>query len=295
MKMMRTAIGRPMMSSKAGYKLTQRDLKVVDLVEDYHLLTTSQIQKLLYPSMQKAQTRLYRIWKSGLVKRFPYPVLLREGGRGEYIYHINRKPKMSMTGVLHTIELNDIRIAFDVACRESEHIEMIEFIPEYKGMIGSDGMMRRVVEDSVRIQGREKTEQRFIPDGVMCLEKRATRKRILLFIELDLGSEKLVARRTGSYSVVSKLEVYKEYLRQEGYRKYNDRFDHEFKGFRVLVIMSNQQRAQRLRKELTLIGIRRFVWLARKLKISDETILKEIWTVSDVNDEKRYSILRGKE
>ena len=71
-------------------------------------------------------------------------------------------------------------------------------------------MMRRVVEDSVRIHGKEKTEQRFIPDGVMCLEKRATRKRILLFVELDLGSEMLVTRKTGSYSVIRKLEVYKE-------------------------------------------------------------------------------------
>ena len=278
------------MSSKQGYKLTQRDLKVVDLVDDYHLLTTSQIQKLLYPSMQKAQTRLFRIWKSGLVKRFPYPVLLRVGGRGEYIYHINRKPKMSMTGVLHTIELNDIRIAFDVACRESEHIEIVAFIPEYKGMVGSDGMMRRVVEDSVRIQGREETEQWFIPDAVMCLESAATNKRTLLFVELDLGSEKLVTRRTGSYSVLRKLEVYKEYLRQEGYKKYNDRFYHEFRGFRVLVIMSNQQRTQRLRKELTLKGIKKFVWFTQKSGIKAETILKEIWTVSDINDMKNYSI-----
>ena len=283
------------MSSNQGYKLTQRDLKVIELVEDYHLLTTSQIQKLLYPSMQKAQTRLYRIWKSGLVKRFPYPVLLREGGRGEYIYHINRKPKMSMTGVLHTIELNDIRIAFDVACRESEHIEMIEFIPEYKGIVGSDGMMRRIVEDRVRIQGGQKTEQRFIPDAAICLEKRATRKRILLFIELDLGSEKLVTRRAGSYSVVRKLEVYKEYLKQEGYKKHRDKFDHEFMGFRVLVIMSNQQRTERLRKELTLKGIKKFVWFTQKSEITTETILKEIWTMSDVNDEKKYSIIRGKE
>ena len=202
---------------------------------------------------------------------------------------------MSMTGVLHTIELNDIRIAFDVVCRESEQIEMIEFIPEYKGRIGSDGMMRRIVEDSVRIQGREKKEQRFIPDAVMCLEKRATRKRILLFIELGLGSEKLVTRRTGSYSVIRKLEVYKEHLRQEGYKKYNDRFDHEFMGFRVLVIMSNQQRTQRLRKELTLKGIKKFVWFTQKSEIKAETILNEIWTVSDVNDRKKYSILGEKE
>ena len=283
------------MSFKTGYKLTQRDLKVVEQVEDYHLLTTSQIKKLLFPTLQKAQTRLYRIWKSGLVKRFPYPVLLREGGRGEYIYHINRKPKMSMTGVLHTIELNDIRISFDVACRESDRIEMIEFIPEYKGRIDSDGMMRRIVEDSVRIQGGEKSEQRFIPDGVICLEKRATRKRILLFIELDLGSEKLVTRRTESYSVIKKLEVYKEYLRQEGYEKYDERFEWTFKGFRVLVIMSNQQRTQRLRKELTLRGMRKFVWFTQKSGIRAETILKEIWTMSDVNDEKRYSILGEKE
>jgi hypothetical protein len=90
-----------------------------------------------------------------------------------------------------------------------------------------------------------------------------------------------------------KRRLYKEYLIQKDFEKYNEWFDYQFKGFRVLVIMNNKQRIQRLRKELTNKEIKKFIWFAEKLEVTPETIFKNIWMMSDIDDEKKYSILGG--
>ncbi len=217
------------MCSAKNYKLTQRDLKIPALVEDYHLLTTSQIQKLLFPSLQKAQSRCLRVYQNGLIDRFRYPVLLVEGGRGEFVYHINRMPKFSYTGIVHTIELNEIRIAFELASKRSEGINLVDFIPEYRGFIDEEGRIRRLTEDKIR-RGRMEKAGSIIPDAVVCLEN-SNNNKILMFVELDLATEKLVTKKEGSYSLLKKMLLYREYGIQGGFKKYNSWFNYQFKGF----------------------------------------------------------------
>jgi len=285
------------MSSIKNYNLTQRDLQIPGLVEDYHLLSTSQIKELMFPTLQKAQTRLKRVWEAGLVKRFQYPVLLIEGGKGEYIYHKGRKPKLSFTGLLHTLQLNDLRIAFELACKNSARVNMVGFIPEYRAVVDEKGLIKRVVEDvaMARDQDGSGQEKRFIPDAVTCLENPANKKKILLFIELDLATEKLVSEKTEKYSVMKKMMLYRDYQRQKGFERYNRTFDYLFKGFRVLIVMNNQRRIQMLRKELTLRGIEKFVWFGEREVISQKTVFDDIWNIANIRNKKRHSILGNRE
>ncbi|NQV16327.1 replication-relaxation family protein [bacterium] len=281
------------MSSVKKFKLTQRDLQIPGLVENYHLLSTSQIKELLFPTLQKAQTRLKHIWEAGLVKRFQYPVLLVESGKGEYIYHYGRKPKMSYTGILHTLQLNDIRIAFELACKNSARVNMVGFVPEYRAVVDEEGVIKRVVEDVAMAtnQNGSGQEKRFIPDAVTCLENPTNKKKILLFIELDLATEKLVSERTEKYSVMKKMMLYRDYQRQKGFERYNRTFDYSFKGFRVMIVMNNKRRIQILRKELTLRGIEKFVWFGEREAINQNTVFDEIWNIADIKEEKKHSIL----
>ena len=86
------------------FRLTPRDLKVPELVKDYRYLTTNQIAELLYPSKQKAQTRLLKVYKSGLVKWIVFPALIVNGGKGEFVYYLTRLLKVSFSKLAHTIE-----------------------------------------------------------------------------------------------------------------------------------------------------------------------------------------------
>ncbi len=278
------------MSLTRKQKLTERDMQVPELLEDYRMLTTSQLQRLLYPSLQKAQTRLLRLYQAGQVKRFSYPVLLREGGKGEYVYHLKKRSNTTLTALRHMLQLNDVRIAFELACGKSDEINLVEFIPEYRGKYRDDGRPGRAVEDSVAVRGGFGQNAILIPDAVVCLENATTAKRALFFLEVDLGSEKLVAEGRGKYSVIKKMLLYREYLNNRGFERYSDLFRFRFKGFRVLTVMNNSQRIQRLRRELTQRGIKRFVWLAEVSTINKQTLFEKVWLAADANDNNRCSI-----
>ena len=274
-----------------GLKLTKRDMKVPGLVEEFRLLTTRQIQSLLYPTLQKAQTRLKKIYDSGLVKRYPYPVLIKEGGKGEYVYHNKKKPKIVFSKLLHTIQLNNIRIAFELACKSSEAIELIAFIPEYRGEITGDGRIRRIVEEDISDPERSDKRTSLIPDAVICLENKINNKKGLFYLELDLGTEKLISERINNNSVLRKMMMYKEYINNGRFKKYNELFEYKFKGFRVLSVMDNVVRIKLLRRELSKRGVHRFIWLAKNYKISKNSVFSRIWMVTDVNDSNKYSII----
>lgn len=273
-----------------SYRLTERDLQVPVLLKDYSLLTTSNIQKLLYPNLSKAQSRLKMLQKSGLVKRFAYPLLSCNGGRCEFVYHLPNKSKVILKTVVHTVKLNDIRIAFELASQKSEGINLIDFITEYKTEV-IDGTFRRIIEDKSEepiIPGRSK---RFIPDAVVCFENSATKNRGLFFLELDLASERLFSSNPDRYTVLGKLLLYKDYLVTKGFKKYSGMFDWEFKGFRVLVVLNNQNRIQRIRKKLTQEGVRKFIWFSEFQEISEGAVFDKIWLKPDIGDDNKYSIL----
>lgn len=272
-------------------RLTTRDLKVPELVAEYKLLTTKQIKELLYPSLQKTQTRLKAVYEAGLVKRYPYPVLLKEGGKGEFVYHVGKKPKLVYSKVLHTIELNKIRIAFELACRQSEKIQLIDFLPEYKGKV-EKGKIRRLVEQEVVMQ--DGTKITLIPDAVICLENKRTKKKGLFYLEVDLGTEKISTGKRKEYSLLKKMLVYREYVKGEKYKKYSSvkYYDYEFRGIRVLSVMDGSTRIRSLRRELFNKGIKKFVWLAESSEISTSTVFSKIWLMPNIEDGNRYSIIR---
>ena len=270
--------------------LTERDMQVPELVKEYKLLTTKQIKELLYPSLQKAQTRLKAVYEAGLVKRYPYPVLLKEGGKGEFVYHVGKKPKLVYSKVLHTLELNKIRIAFEKACEQTENIKLIDFIPEYKGQV-EKGKIKRLVEQEVVLQDGVKTT--LIPDAVLCLENKNTNRKALFYIEVDLGTEKITTGKRNEYSLLKKMLVYKEYVKDEKYKKYSsvNYYEYEFRGIRVLSVMDSSTRIRSLRRELFNQGIKKFIWLTESSEISAGTVFSKIWLMANIEDNNRYSII----
>ncbi len=270
-------------------RLTERDLQVPELAKEYKLLTTSQIKELLYPTLQKAQTRLKAVYEAGLVQRYPYPVLLKEGGKGEYVYHVGKKPKLVYSKVLHTIELNKMRIAFEKASQESDKIKLIDFIPEYKGKI-EKGKIKRLVEQEVLLpDGIGKTT--LIPDAVICLENERTKKKGLFYLEVDLGTEKITTGNKDDYSLLKKMMVYKEYVKSKKYKKYNDVYNYDFNGIRVLSVMDSSTRIRSLRRELFNKGIKKFIWLTESSEISTSTVFSKIWLMANIEDSNKYSII----
>jgi len=285
--------GMSLAKGKKRENLTERDLQVLEWLKKYKYLTTSQIQQLLYPTLQKAQTRLLRLFKAGLVQRFAYPVIMREGGKGEYVYHLKSRPRTALSLLRHTLKLNDVRIAFELACRQGAgQVNLVGFIPEYIGVKGrrNDQKPVRATEDTVGVRHGTGGEI-LIPDAVICLENPATKKRALFFLEVDLGSEKLISTTPGHYSLLKKIMLYKKYLDNRGYDRYAKTFDYDFKGFRVLTVMDSETRISRLRTALAQTPIQGFAWFTDTATIKEADVLGKIWLMTDPTDTNKYSII----
>src|SRR5919199_364482 len=54
--------------------LTARDKEIIKLVNDFRVIRQEQIEKLLFPSKNTAQKRLWLLWQNGFLKREFLPV-----------------------------------------------------------------------------------------------------------------------------------------------------------------------------------------------------------------------------
>ena len=100
----------------------------------------------------------------------------------------------------------------------------------------------REVEDSVQSSARFGRKTVLIPDAVICLESAVTKARGLFFLEVDMGSEKLISEDRAKFSLVKKMLLYQDYRVSKGYERFSDMFGFNFKGFRVLTVMKEEGR-----------------------------------------------------
>jgi predicted transcriptional regulator len=284
---------------KQKHRLTERDLKVIELLENYKMLTTSQIQQLIYPSIQKAQTRLLLLFEQGIVKRFPYPVLIKDTGKGEYVYHLKNQQGNTLIKLQHHIKLNDIRIMFEKTFNQESDIRLVDFIPEYSGKvkieIDEKDLTNWKPTDNSNLSGFQ-----IIPDATIVLKNATNEKQALFFLELDLGSEKLFTENKNQYALFQKLQKYQQYLTRQNYQQFNKMFNYQFKGFRVLLLMNKTSRMQKMISTLNSHKIYKLVWITHIADIRRDAIKDKIWTTTATSDTvktqgenqiKKYSII----
>jgi len=123
------------------------------------------------------------------------------------------------------------------------------------------------------------------------MENTQKEQKALFFLELDLGTEKLIANNSKEYSLLKKMLTYKKYYDTNGFESYNEKFKHNFKGFRVLTVMNNIKRTQRIRKELTRHGLKTFIWFTQTSEITHETLFDKIWNLTNATIKEKHSIL----
>ena len=262
------------------HRLTDRDLQVVELLKDYKMLTTSQIQQLLYPSKQKTQTRLLLLYKQKLVKRFPYPVLIKDTGKGEYVYHLKKQTGNTLLKLQHHIKLNDLRIIFEKTFKQKDEIRLVDFIPEYSGKIKISTRTNNQSEWKPNSNTYNNNGIEIIPDATIVLENTINKKKALFFLELDLGSEQLFSKNNDQYALFSKIQKYSNYKKQNNYTQFNTLYNYSFKGFRVLLIMNKISRIEKIISTINRHKIYKLIWITSISELTQNSIKDKIWTTT---------------
>ena len=195
-------------------RLWKRDYEIIEAVGQ-GLHTTSQIAALYFPSAKKASERMKLLLESGFVSRFAKPVL-GVRGKPEFVYCAKgRSMKRNYATVFHALAVSEFKVQFLSWLKAS-------------GFLGAF-LYPMQLQNKLR-------ESELIPDGIFTIEKE---KRLLFFLEIDLGSESLSA--SNGYAFTAKLDDYSDYFDDAGYKK-DFEWLGSFKGFRALVVFDSEKR-----------------------------------------------------
>jgi len=131
----------------------------------------------------------------------------------------------------------------------------------------------------------------FTPDAVFTLKDQEHGKTLLFFLEVDMGTETLASARPGAKDILTKIICYQQYFRSDGYKRYQDLWDCELNGFRLLFLANLPARLAalcRLAQETPPSG---FVWLTDRERMFAEGVSANIWARAGKLDAPLESIV----
>lgn len=288
------------------FKFTERDSELLVDLYKHRFLTTMQLQRLHFPSMQTAYRRMRALKASGFVASFTVANI------DESIFMVSPHGLQAVAEALgierdqlkwsetkakprdyyfmrHFLGINDFRIALTLACKTSD-IRLLGFIPDYYGEKSERGVVTKYIRDVVCDVAHERREVAHTPDGVFALERDG--KHALFFLEIDRGTEVVGDLAKG---VLKSLRFYANYLLEGKYQRYATDFNvPEFKGFRSLLVTTNTVRLENIRSASKSLDVpdkaKRFHWVATDEQITLKTMFTPIWRSIDPSDSKQYQI-----
>ena len=265
------------LSNPPPMRLTDRDRRVIKVVNDYRIIRQDQIQRLLFPSKNTAQNRLWRLWQHGFLKRQFLPVLggvqtspilylvdrrgaellERDFGYPKDSLRYSRVKRPSYRFLEHTLGLSEIRLSVDLACRDAPFS-----LEEWR-----DEKALKSGYDTIRL-GRKHVG--VLPDAYFSISVPAG--KLHFFLEYDRGPESLTVFR-------KKISVYWTYF-QSG--KCKTRYGTN--RIRVLTVTeggptrSGRQRLANLQKLTKQIGAHTWFWFTSlEQLVHEDFFTASIW------------------
>ncbi len=280
--------------------VTDRDLLILRHVGEYRIMTREQIEQLLFqpdagqdhPTKTSiCRRRLRLLYHNGYLERFPAPVragawawrpvyrLTAKGARlisdsdstpepgywGAGFDRDQRRTKVSLLFLEHTLRTNDVRIALTLAA-QSEGYRIDKWLDD--AQLKAEHMREYVVLNVS--QGRSQRVP-VLPDAYVVL--RIGDRRAHFFLELDQATMSNPRWRT-------RVLAYLAYVTSG---KYEARY--QTRSLRILTVTTTAKRLANLRATTEKAGGGRIFWFTTFAEAMHEGILSEdIWRVAGGND-----------
>lgn len=255
--------------------LTDRDRELIAAVNDYRVLLGTQLEALFFGSRSTAQYRLSRLFQHEFLDRHflpvvsggpaSSPIVYTLGARGRWLLvhemgytpkDVWRRTQPSWKFIAHQLEINDVRIAITVACRQPGFA-----LAEWLG----EAVFRAEPEQvSVTDSRGRQVQKPVLPDGYFVIDTPPGRAHF--FLEVDRGTEP-------HHKFAPQVAVYEAYTHSG---QYQARF--AARSLRILVVTSTPQRLKNLKATTRKAGGDRKYQFATLSDISAETVLTApIW------------------
>jgi hypothetical protein len=284
--------------SAKGLQLTARDRVLLESLAALRVLTTRQVQRLLFPSEQIALRRLRRLAECGYLRldssvASPHR-LVTLTGRGHIAIGSDAPDRNGIHErnalfLQHRLGTNAFRLALGQACARRSDFELVRFIADGNVKAGRAGAQpQRALKGVLGADGH-------VPDGLFVLRRAA--RSALFFFEYDRGTEVLGNPERGLGRIVYS---YLKAFASGSYRRAGELLGarDQFQGFRALIVTTTPARIANIRRHWAslsgpIAAGKRFVWLASAAVLESEDVFAERWVPLEASDDRTYAIAGG--
>lgn len=278
-----------------GFRLTRRDLELLQIVSDFRLLTSRHIQVLMLDSGRggrlnsRLQYRLQMLYHYGYLFRDEQPQKLTEG-RKPLVYGLEAKGaqlladrsdrtqetlqwderlnNVSSPFLEHLLSTNDVRVAIALAARR-HGFTILEWLDDKT-------LKSRQMKDYVTITGPDGGSHKaaVVPDGYFHLQTPTDHFNYLL--EVDRCTVTGEATKWGRRDWARKVRAYLAYYSQGKYQKRYQTAD-----MRVLTVTTGEKRLSNLKAVTEHAGGRGRFWFTTFDAVQAGDVFKDsIWQVA---------------
>jgi hypothetical protein len=270
---------------RAPFRLQQRDLDIIQLVNDCRILKSEQIASVFFKNPKTADNRLRKLFDYELLERHfitqvdlapaSSPIIYSLGGLGAEALATNYGLERSQLNfaskglfnpnvLYHLLDVNDFRTTLLAAINRQEGIRLVRWVDEFAF---------RAKPDFVYLSSGRGSEQKkpVYPDGYFHL--KTTLGDAHFFVEIDRGTE-------GQGQFKGQIDVYQEYIRSGGYQA---RF--ATTSLRILVVGKSDRRVENLKRSIRrAAGGDRYLLTTSDQMTAEALLTMPIWSRAESNE-----------
>jgi len=145
-----------------------------------------------------------------------------------------------------------------------------------------------LIADTTMVDNQNKW---FVPDGVFSIKSQKQNKSLLFFLEVDMSTESLSSNNKTNTTIAQKLRCYYAYYLNNGFKRYQKKWQDSFNGFRVLFVCNTARRKDSICRYMDSFDRFDFVWITDAHQLHHNGLAANIWVRGGNIHESLKSIL----
>jgi hypothetical protein len=287
----------------------KNDLKLLACIAEHKVLTVHQLSALSQRSGQVIRRRL-RVLESETLVTTKQRGYGRNPGRPEDLIFLTEKGAILLkdketfpSNYVHTLDNTADPIFIDhelLVNWFNIHLLQIEkviptvavcYAPQVPHSLTRNMSERAFLRERIPKDNTPEEFSQVIPDAVFSITHKDTRKTLLFFLEVDMGTETIASLDRDTRDIRQKIINYQALFSSGSYKRYERIFKSKLNGFRLVLMTNTAARLTALCRLVQEMPPADFIWLTDQQKIFSHGVSGEIWVRGGRNDQPPQSIL----
>ena len=285
------------------------DITILSAIAEYKFLTTKQLSILCQRSIPVIRRRLRDLSEKRLVA-IQERVFGEKVGRKEYVIIITDKGLKTLKdkGILSLYVNYITNKTSEIVFIEHDllvnwfliHLILIERINQrFKVFLLTKSSHHLTQGDADHLltmeyfsnSDKSGNPHTIIPDGVFTITDTKSKKVLLFFLEVDMGTETLASPTQSSGDIRQKVNNYQMLFKHEIYERYNNIANCKLNGFRLLFLTNTLNRMESICRLVQSMPPSDFIWVTDQQRVFYKGAAANIWARGGQYKKKLESIL----